>query len=99
MPIHIPAPLIDQLRSLARSLQATRLVIFGSRARGDHRPASDIDLAVWGLDSVQAGRLRLALEDLPTLLQFDLVPVGPDTSPALLEIIEKEGIVLYADEM
>ncbi len=99
MPIHIPAPLIDQLCSLARSLQATRLVIFGSRARGDHRPASDIDLAVWGLDSVQAGRLRLALEDLPTLLQFDLVPVGPDTSPALLEIIEKEGIVLYADEM
>lgn len=99
MPVNIPEPLTEQLRDLAQSMGAARLMLFGSRARGDHRESSDVDLAVWGLDSSQSGRLRLALEDLPTLLRFDLVAVCPDTNPDLLRNIEKEGIVLYADEM
>lgn len=91
--------LLPQLRAAAAACGASRLVLFGSRARGDNHPRSDIDLAVWGLDAAGAGRLRLALEDLPTLLKFDLVAVGPDTNPALLENIRKEGVVLYADEV
>ncbi len=97
---YIPAPLSEQLRDLARDFGTAKMVLFGSRARGDHHPRSDIDLAVWGIDSTQAGRLRLALEELPTLLQFDLVIVSPDTSPELLRNIQLEGVTLYAaDEM
>lgn len=43
-----PDPVIDEfLRRIApiRS-QLTRLVLFGSRARGDHRPDSDYDILV-----------------------------------------------------
>lgn len=99
MPINLPDNLAPQLADLARGLSASRLVLFGSRARGDHHERSDIDLAVFGVDPIQAGRLRLALEDLPTMLEFDLVCVDANTSPALLKNIEREGVTLYASEM
>ena len=96
---HLPDALLPQLAALARDAAASRLVLFGSRARGDNRERSDIDLAVFGLDAAQSGRLRLALEELPTLLEFDLVCVDANTSPQLLDNIEREGVTLYASEM
>lgn len=92
MSIHLPDALLPQLTALARDADVSRLVLFGSRARGDDRERSDIDLAVFGLDAAQAGRLRLALEELPTLLEFDLVCVDANTSPKLLDNIEREGV-------
>lgn len=47
MPTHLPDNLATQLTDLARGLSASKLVLFGSRARGDHRERSDIDLAVY----------------------------------------------------
>ena len=38
-----------QLAELARRHGAQRLVLFGSRARGDNKERSDIDLAVYGM--------------------------------------------------
>lgn len=99
MPIQLPNTLLSQLTSLAREAAASKLVLFGSRARGDNRERSDIDLAVFGLDAAQAGRLRLALDELPTLLEFDLVCMDSNTSPELLANIEREGVILYASEM
>lgn len=92
----IPDTLSGQLRDLAQRSGALRLELFGSRARGDNRERSDVDLAVWGLEGQGFGRLLLALEELPTLLEFDLVCVDSSTDPALLERIEKEGVTLYA---
>ena len=39
--------LYKQLAALARQHGARRLVLFGSRARGDNRYNSDVDLAVY----------------------------------------------------
>ena len=41
--------LYSQLAALAKRYGAKRLVLFGSRARGDNRYNSDIDLAVYGM--------------------------------------------------
>ena len=37
---------IDEIRNLADKYQVKKVILFGSRARGDFYRASDIDLAV-----------------------------------------------------
>ena len=59
--------LYNQLAALARRFGAKRLVLFGSRARGDYRPASGIDLAVYGLCERDELLMKEALDELPTL--------------------------------
>ena len=39
---------IEQVKQLAHRYGVPKLVLFGSRARGDHRARSDYDFAVWG---------------------------------------------------
>ena len=89
-----PSDLYSHLAALAAQYGAQKLVLFGSRARGDHRPSSDIDLAVYGMPEDNRSRFWAEVEDLPTLLDFDLVHISPTTSPALLENITKDGVPL-----
>lgn len=90
----LPESLQYPIAALGRRLGAERVVLFGSRARGDERPRSDVDLAVFGLSAQQEAPFWNGIDELPTLLSFDIVFVSPRTSPALLENIEKDGIVL-----
>lgn len=87
--------LLPQIAHLGATLGAQRIVLFGSRARGDHGDRSDIDLAVYGLPPHQLGTFRHGLEELPTLLKFDLVPIDQDTAPELLAEIQRDGVTIY----
>ena len=42
----IKESLIEEIRDLARRYSIDKVILFGSRARGDFRRTSDIDLAV-----------------------------------------------------
>ncbi len=88
--------LYQQLAQLADQYGAQRLVLFGSRARGDHRNNSDIDLAVYGMPKSNRADFWMDCEDLPTLLKFDIVHITEDMNPAFIENIKKDGIELYA---
>lgn len=90
--------LYHQLAALARQYDAQRLVLFGSRARGDNRYNSDIDLAVYGMPQENQGSFWMDCEDLPTLLKFDIVHIHEGMNPAFLQNIEKDGVTLYAAE-
>lgn len=86
---------IEQLKALAAQYHAARLVLFGSRARGDHHARSDYDFAVWGLDAKRRALFQDAVEnDLNSLYSIDLVFISEQTDRALLHNIKKEGIVL-----
>lgn len=86
---------IEQLKAIAERYHVKRLVLFGSRARGDHHARSDYDFAVWGLDSKQRALFEDAVEnDLNSLYSIDFVFVSEQTDVALLHNIEKEGITL-----
>ena len=89
----LSAELQNRIIELAKSYRVQKLVLFGSRARGDFRSASDIDLAVYGLDPRNDLSLAAALDELPTLLKFDMVPVRTGTDAALVAEIEKDGVV------
>lgn len=43
---------IQEICQLARKYQIEKVILFGSRARGDYKRVSDIDLAVVGGDFV-----------------------------------------------
>ena len=90
--------LYSQLAALAAQYGARRLVLFGSRARGDARARSDIDLAVYGMPEKNWGAFWMAAEELPTLLKFDIVHILPGMDSKFLHNIEKDGVTLYASE-
>lgn len=86
--------LIGQMKEVAQRHHAHRLCLFGSRARGDNRPDSDYDFALWGVALAEQPFLRDAAEEIPSLMKLDLVFVSEDTDAALLASIEKDGIML-----
>lgn len=61
-----------QIEVFARECDAETVVLFGSRARGDNLPKSDIDIAVAGCRDF--GRFSYLIEEhLDTLLDVDVV--------------------------
>lgn len=72
-------------------------VLFGSRAKGTHKPGSDIDLALLGekLDWRTIGRIETALDDLPLPHRFSLVIFNDRTDPEVAAHIRRVGIQLF----
>lgn len=87
-----------QLANLAKRHGAKRLVLFGSRARGDYHERSDIDLAIYGMPESSRGAFWLDVEELPTLLKLDIVHISPGMDPCFLSNVERDGVTLYASE-
>lgn len=83
------------LRQAEHCLHLRRVWLFGSRARGDARPDSDIDLAFEHASSAEAwaGFVNAAHDETPVLLHLDLVDFAT-ADPALRERILKEGTLL-----
>lgn len=86
--------LYTQLAALARKYGARRLVLFGSRARGDNRYNSDIDLAVYGMPREKQATFWLDCDDLPTLLKLDISFIHDGMNPEFLRNIERDGVEL-----
>lgn len=86
--------LYGRLAELARRYGARRLVLYGSRARGDHRYNSDVDLAVYGMPEKNEGAFGMDCDELPTLLKLDIVQIREGMNPAFLANIEKDGVTL-----
>ena len=86
---------IDEITEYARKYNVNRVVLFGSRARGDFTKTSDIDIAFLGGD---AARFALSVdEDTYTLLEFDVVDMKVCSNTDLIESIQREGKVIYEE--
>lgn len=84
----------NEIARVAKINKASKVVLFGSRARGDNRERSDIDLAVYNMPESNQSDFTEAIEQLPTLLDFDLIFVNENTNKELLKNIEKDGVIL-----
>ena len=93
-------PIIQHIaEELSQFPSVESVILFGSRARGDHRERSDIDLAVVCPDaSIQDWfKMTDVIDDALTLLKIDLVRFE-EMQKAFQEEINLEGIVLYERE-
>jgi uncharacterized protein len=76
--------------------EVTAVTLFGSRAKGVHTPQSDVDLALAGpVTALLAEAIAAELEELPLPYRFDVQALAEIHNCALLEHIERVGVVLY----
>ena len=79
--------------SIAIKNDIKKLILFGSRALGDFKRTSDIDLAVEG-GNISAFAVQVD-EEVSTLLEFDIINLDGRVQKELLESIRREGVLLY----
>lgn len=78
-----------------------QVILFGSRAMGNFREGSDIDLAIKGDHIVLKDLLdiEVALEDLELIYKIDLVDFNKINNPELQAHIDRVGMVVYSKKM
>jgi hypothetical protein len=109
---NLPASLSPQSETLAKCLEAMdramalqRVYLFGSHARGDSRPDSDVvaDGATHQLKAAQS--FRREMRSIPAKPSFTLVPITPERlsekqaiGDHFLGTILNEGVLLAAQD-
>lgn len=91
----IKTTVIQEIREIAKRHSVQKVILFGSRARGNYERASDIDLAVLGGNDI-----LFALdveEEVATPLKFDVINLNGNVQKELKQSIQTEGIVLYEE--
>lgn len=84
-----------QIVEIAIKNNATKVILFGSRARGDNGPKSDIDLAIYGCKNFSK-LVEQMNEELWSLLQLDIINMeGSNVSEELKQEIKRDGVILY----
>jgi predicted nucleotidyltransferase len=93
----LPAHAVARMRSVFSAHPGIeQVVLFGSRAKGNYKPASDIDLAVLGtVDSSEIARIDWELDDLLLPWEIDLLQFDQLNNPDLREHIARVGQPLF----
>ena len=89
--------MIDIISILSANPKTEKVVLFGSRARGNYEPGSDIDISWKGEDLNFSDVIKAGLEYDKLFLPYklELVIHSMISEPALREHIDRVGVVLY----
>ncbi|WP_053405524.1 nucleotidyltransferase family protein [Persicobacter sp. CCB-QB2] len=90
------------IEALSRFPQIERAVIFGSRALGNYKRGSDIDLAIYGkqVDERLLFQLRSFIEEETFIPYFmDILHYEKITHLPLRNHIDQEGKVIFAKQL
>lgn len=92
----LPANIEADLKTIAKQLGLSNLILFGSRATGRCWERSDIDLAANFENAEQYFEFIDAIEEIPTLLMFDVIDLNSDMIDLdVRKSIADEGVVIY----
>ena len=93
MEYNLPQRVVRDITIFADKHSVKKVILFGSRARGDNTERSDIDIAVYGGDF---DSFYWDIKDnVHSLLSFDVVDVYAGISEDLKSEIERDGVVIY----
>ena len=93
MKYNLPDRVLRELSYFAQEHSVTKIILFGSRARGTNTERSDIDIAVYGGDFDDF--YWDVKEKIHSLLMFDILQADTSISDELKQEIEKDGVVIY----
>lgn len=82
--------------------EITEVVLFGSRAKGNYKVGSDVDLAIKGMSVTYDTAVRLGgilNEEKPLPYFFDVIRYDSIREPRLIEHIDRVGVLLYSKEV
>ncbi|MCM1265513.1 MAG: nucleotidyltransferase domain-containing protein [Candidatus Gastranaerophilales bacterium] len=71
-----------------------KVVIYGSRAKGTYRTASDIDFAIWS-DKENLIGIPSELDELPTPYMFDVINYKDLSDEPIKSSIDRDGKLFY----
>jgi predicted nucleotidyltransferase len=92
----LPDTIQELVRYIVGKAHPREVILFGSRARGDHRPNSDFDIAVRGpLASQVWTEIQVDLEENPISLYATDVVLLEELGFDYQKNIKSEGKVLY----
>lgn len=94
----LPDHTVNQICAvLAQYPQVERAVLYGSRAKGNFKPGSDIDLTLHGPDLTQklCDSIAQALDDLLLPYSIDLSVFAKLQHPELEAHIQRVGVVFF----
>jgi predicted nucleotidyltransferase len=76
----------------------SKIVLFGSRARGTFTRTSDFDICAFCSDSREFARFYFDLDDMDTIYTMNILRYEEITNRTLKEEITRDGVVLYERE-
>ena len=85
--------ILQEIIRICKNNSVTKVILFGSRAKGTALERSDIDISVCGTKDIE--KLREELEDIPTLYTIDVVDMDECRNELLLEDIKQYGRKIY----
>jgi predicted nucleotidyltransferase len=89
---------IDKINSVfVKYPEIEEVIIYGSRAKGNYREGSDIDITLKGaeVNDRTLSNIWLAIDDLNTPYLFDISVFHTLTSDSLIDHINRIGKVFY----
>jgi uncharacterized protein len=98
MPYGLNIQLFEQLLTfLEKNPVIESATLFGSRAKGNFKPGSDVDIAIKGkgLSLKDVFLIQNQLDDLDQQYLFDIIIYENISEPALVEHIDRAGIEIY----
>lgn len=82
------------VKVMEKSKTVKKAVIFGSRARGDYKYNSDIDIAIYTDGETYSG-FNSDIDEATGIYKVDIVDMGKLTNAKLRQKIERDGVEIY----
>ena len=83
----------EKIKKVIDENKKYKIVLFGSRARGDYKETSDIDLAVLNeISREEQYKIMNEIDLLDIIYKVDIVFVDSNTKKELIESIKRDGV-------
>ncbi len=96
--IGIDIKIIESIKNIFSEYpEVEQVILYGSRAKGNFRPSSDIDLTIKGSINLSIlNKIEQEIDNLNTPYTFDISIFNHISNTDLLSHIERVGIVFYS---